>query len=222
MPGRFVQIASERELEHFYKAKNRAPFDPNYNIAPQTDISVVLQSRKSHQREIHLLRWGLIPSWAQDDKKPMINARSETIGEKPTFRESFKKQRCIVPASGFYEWKRDDETKTPYFIKPREGMFSFAAVWSSWAPNKGTAPIPTVAILTAAANPVLQAIHHRVPVHLSEDRFEQWLDLNIEGKDLGYLLQPLADEAIEFWQVDKRVNKVENNDAELMEPVAVD
>lgn len=213
MCGRFAQKASAKELEHYYKAQNRVAFEPSYNIAPQTDIPTVLLSRKSGEREIHLLRWGLIPSWAKDESfaAKCINARSETIKEKASFRESFKKRRCIVPATGFYEWKREGETKTPYFIRPKQGLFSLAAIWASWTPKTGDAPINTVAILTTGANPALQNVHHRVPVNLSEDRFEPWLDPNVQGKDLEFMLEPLADDAIEFWEVDKRVNKVANN-----------
>ncbi len=183
MCGRFAQDASAKELEHLYNAQHVIPFEPNYNIAPQADIPVVLLSRKTGQREIHLLRWGLLPSWAKDDKRPMINARSETVAEKPTFRDSFKKRRCIVPATGFYEWKREDGAKTPFFIKPKEGLFSFAAIWSSWAPKTHAAGIQTVAILTTAANQTLQSIHDRVPVHLREDLFAQWLDPKTDGND---------------------------------------
>lgn len=218
MCGRFAQKASEKELEHFYKAKNIVPFEPNYNIAPQTNIQVVLLSKKSGNREIHLLRWGLIPSWAKDDSfsAKCINARSETIKEKASFRESFKKRRCLVPVTGFYEWKKDGKIKTPYFIKPKEGMFSLAGVWATWRSKAQDETINTVAILTIGANPALRNIHHRVPVNISENEFEQWLDPNIEGKDIESMLQPLQDDGIEFWEVDKRVNNAANNDPSLI------
>ena len=218
MCGRFAQDASEKELEHLYNAQHIIPFEPNYNIAPQTNIPVVLFSLKSNNREIHLFRWGLIAPWAKDDKRPMINARSETVQELASFKSSFKNRRCIVPATGFYEWHREGKNKTPYFIKPKEGIFSFAAIWSSWTPKTHAAPINTVAILTIGANPALQAIHHRVPVHLREDYFEQWLNPKIEGKSLKDILQPLPDNGIKFWEVDKRVNKAANNDPRVMEP----
>ena len=164
-----------------------------------------------------MLKWGLIPSWAKDGKKFMINARSETVHDLASFKKSFESRRCIVPATGFYEWKREEKIKTPYFIKPKEGLFSFAAIWSSWKPKADAESVQTVALLTIESNPVMQAIHHRVPVHLGVDRYEQWLNPEIPGADLKDVLQPLPDDGIEFWEVDKRVNNARNNGPELMD-----
>ena len=218
MCGRFAQDASKKELEQLYNAQMRIPFEPNYNIAPQANIPVVLVSRETYEREIHLLKWGLVPSWAKDDKKFMINARSETVHELASFKSSFKSRRCIVPATGFYEWKREEKSKTPYFIKPKKGQFSFAAIWSNWKPNSDLEPVQTVALLTIQANKALEEIHHRVPVHLKQEQFEGWLNPEIKGKDLRDMLQPLPDEGIGFWEVDKRVNNARNNGPELISP----
>lgn len=215
MCGSFAQSTPINAMLKKYKAKSSIEVQPNYNITPQSNIPVVLNSRKSGEREIHLLRWGLIPHWSKDPSigNKLINARADTIDIKPSFRDSFKNRRCIVPADGFYEWQPDN--KIPYYIKPKAGIFSFAGIWDRWA-DSGSKTLITCAIITTDANQSLENIHTRVPASLSDNEIDIWLNPETDKESLKHMLNPFNDNEIEFWQIDKKVSNPKNNDANLI------
>lgn len=215
MCGRFALSIPFNELAKLYKVKNKVELKPNYNITPQSNIAVILHSCTRVDKEIHLLKWGLIPHWSKDASMgyKLINARADTIDSKPSFRESFKKRRCIIPAEGFYEWEK--ESKQPYFIKPKKGLFSFAGIWDEWTDPQGHI-VKTCAIITTGASQSLAHIHERVPATLEEEEIDTWLHPETTVERLKPHLHPPKDNEIEFWKVDRKVSKPENNNADFI------
>ena len=190
---------------------------PSYNVAPAEEVAVVLED--GGERRLELLRWGLVPFWADDPGigQRMINARAETAPEKPAFRAAFRKRRCLIPADGFYEWQRTDGgPKQPFHIRRHDGRpFAFAGIWEDWRDGE----IRSCAILTTEASEDLREIHHRMPVILNRGDYERWLDPEADERDLRTLLQSSADD-LTFYPVDRRVNKPSNDDPRCIEPVA--
>ncbi|HEV3386422.1 MAG TPA: SOS response-associated peptidase [Gemmata sp.] len=226
MCNRFAFASSPEELAEMRDTLGLVDLDkelltPRYNIAPTTQIAVARVSA-SETRELARARWGLIPSWQKAGEKfPFLtNARSETAATKPSFRSAFKKRRCIIPASGFYEWKTVGKEKFPYFISMKTGLMPFAGLWERWESPDG--PVESAAILTTSSNLLVGALHDRMPCILTPDQFSQWLDQKEQSADgLMPLLQPFAPERMEMWPVDRRVNSVKGgNDAGLIERVA--
>ncbi|MCZ6513212.1 MAG: SOS response-associated peptidase, partial [Nitrospinae bacterium] len=176
MCGRYSLTKPIKTLkEHFQATAFELKHGPRYNIAPSQPVPVILAGAQG--REIHTLRWGLIPSWAKDPDMAnrLINARAETVHEKPSFRSSFRKRRCLVPADGFYEWQVRDEGKSPQYIRMRTGgLFAFAGLWSEW--DSGQVTLRTFTIITIAANRELESIHHRMPVILLPEQYDRWMD----------------------------------------------
>lgn len=195
--------------------------EPRFNIAPTTEVPVVGNTREG-KRKLRTLRWGLIPRWAKDPKQSfrMINARSETVAEKPAFRVPFRRRRVLVPADGFYEWVKRGDIKQPYLIRRADrSPLVFAGIWERWSP-KGGEPIDSMSILTTEANQRLAEVHHRMPVILPEEHWERWLDRSeVDPDRLVPLLVARPDEELDFVAVSTRVNSVRNDDAELLEPV---
>ena len=198
-------------------------YPPRFNIAPTQDAPVIAQDREG--RRMGLLRWGLIPSWAKDPSmgSRMINARSETVAEKPAFRAAFKRRRCLVPADGFFEWKKENDqvggkpNKTPYWIhRADKAPFLMAGLWERWEPPEGD-PMFTFTILTTEATPDLAPIHHRMPVILPLPTGEMWLDPDAAPEDLVTLLRPL-DEGIQAYPVSTLVNSPRNDLPECIAP----
>jgi len=168
------------------------------------------------------MRWGLLPSWVKDpdDFPLLINARAEGIAQKPSFRAAFKRRRCLVPASGFYEWQAaGGNTKQPYWIRPENGgLIAFAGLWETWIGADGS-EIDTAAIVTREANATLQPVHHRMPVLIEPADFDLWLPESADPKAAEMLLRAAADETLVAVPVATRVNRVANDDASLWEPV---
>ncbi len=191
---------------------------PHYNIPPGTAILVV-RAKQSKGNELVYLRWGLIPSWAKDAKIgwKMINARAETIAEKPAFRDAFRRRRCIITADGFYEWKVTTRAKTPFFIRLRdERLMLLGGLWERWISLSGE-PIETCTVITTQANDALQQIHDRMPVIVHKDKMAAWLDPNIQDKNaVAPLLAPFPSEEIVAIAVSRRVNNPRNDDADLL------
>lgn len=196
---------------------------PRFNIAPTQTAPIVAQDSKG--RRMGLLRWGLVPSWAKDLAigSRMINARAETVAEKPAFRSAFRKRRCVIPADGFFEWKKDEGgegkggAKTPYWIHfPRQRVFAMAGLWEVWRPANSD-PVYTFTILTAEAIPSIREIHHRMPVILDPDGVDRWLDPGSEASDLTPLLGPMA-EGIQAFPVGTQVNSPKNDGPGCIEP----
>lgn len=187
-------------------------FENRYNIPPTQDVPIVRLSNQ--KRELAIARWGLIPSWTKDPKKaPLLNnARAETIAEKPSFRSAFKSRRCIIPASGFFEWRTEGKTKLPfYFYRPDGRMLAFAGLWERW--NE----IESCSIVTTEANEVMAPIHERMPVILGDNDYSEWLDPSIENPN--HLLAPCPAGEIARYPVDQFVNNVRNQGPECIEPL---
>jgi putative SOS response-associated peptidase YedK len=218
MCGRFGRIVSDRTLREKYRLERMAQLRDGYNIAPQQSIGAVRTAEDG--RELALLRWGLIPSWSKDPKIAfkLTNARAETVAEKPSFRSAFKQRRCIIPASGFYEWKREAKQKQPFYIHPRgEELFSFAGLWETWHDPEGEV-IESCAVITTEANEVMRPIHDRMPVILDTEAESVWLDLHAPVEDLRCLLVPFASDRMEAYPVDPYVNNAKNQGPQCIEP----
>lgn len=218
MCGRFALTMELAELmEAFPWIDFGSGYKPRFNIAPSQEVMAV---PNTPLKKAGWFRWGLIPSWAKDAKigNKMINARGETIAEKPSFRGAFRKKRCLIPSDGFYEWKKEGDGKTPYFIhlKSRE-PFLFAGLWELW--QSGEESIYSCTIVTTDANDALKPIHHRMPVILTPDAYEMWLDpaFNHEQK-LRDLLLPCPSEQITAYPVSSFVNSPRNEGPENLVP----
>lgn len=190
---------------------------PRYNVAPGQEIAVVRQDATEPVRRLLPMRWGLIPSWVEDSSVgyKMINARSETLATMPAFREPFRLRRCLIPADGFYEWKREGKSKLPFcFTLADEAVFAFAGIWERWKNPQGQW-IKSCSILTTAANELTRDIHNRMPVILSREVYDLWLDPGFTGvSELQPLLKPYPAESMRRYPVSQRVNQVKNDDAE--------
>jgi putative SOS response-associated peptidase YedK len=192
MCGRFTLAQSPEAVTEAFGLSKVPDLSPRYNIAPSQPIGVVMRAKEAIQPEFRLMRWGLIPSWAKDPSigTKLINARSETATEKPSFRSAFKYRRCLIPADGFYEWQKTQQgAKQPfYFSMAGNGVFAFAGLWESWN------DLETCTILTTTANDLLQPIHDRMPVILNPEDYGQWLDPKVQGgQSLSDLLRPFPD-----------------------------
>jgi len=189
---------------------------PRYNIAPGQDVPVITST--PHGREISPMRWGLIPPWAGDAKigYRMINARAETVGEKPAFKSAFQRRRCLIPATGFYEWKKESRTKQPMLITlPEEKIFALAGIWEQWSAPDGAAVVHSCSIITTEANRHLADIHNRMPVIFTEEEeFEPWLSLN-DPSYLNQLLRPY-DGDMSIYPVSTKVNSTREDDPGLI------
>jgi putative SOS response-associated peptidase YedK len=221
MCGRYTLRTPVNDLVgQFHIEEYTSDIAPNYNIAPTQEVAAVVE--EDDKRKLEMLRWGLIPSWAKDPAigNKMINARAETVSEKPSFRSAFKKRRCLILADGFYEWQKMDDGKQPYHIKMEDGSpFAFAGLWKAW--DKYGEEIHSCTIITTGANDLMNEIHHRMPVILPLEDYDMWLDPDFEEKDaLTSLLKPYPADAMEAYPVSRRVNKPSNNEPSVVEPAA--
>jgi putative SOS response-associated peptidase YedK len=194
---------------------------PRYNIAPTQPVGVV-RAGQEEAWEWVALRWGLIPSWAKGadgHKTALVNARAETLAQKPSFRESFRSRRCLVPADGFYEWRHQGRKKQPFFIhKPEREPFAFAGVWDRWINPDGEV-IDSCAIVTTTANHLMRPLHERMPVILNPEDFGRWLDPRLTQLDeLRDVLIPLPDDALTMYPVNPLVNSSKVDRPECIEP----
>ena len=192
---------------------------PSYNIAPTQRVATVLS--ENGKRKLEMLRWGLVPSWADDPEigNRMINARAETVAEKPSYRKAFRKSRCLVLADGFYEWQKTESSKQPFHIRMKdESPFAFAGLWESWDNGE---EIRSCTIITTNANDVVGGVHNRMPVILQPEDYEMWLDPDFDEREpLTSLLKPFPADAMEAYPVSRRVNKPSNNEPGCIEPAA--
>ncbi|RZI39946.1 SOS response-associated peptidase [Herbaspirillum sp. HC18] len=223
MCGRFASNTPPYQLQQWYDALVMPDVAPRYNIAPGTMIVAVREMPQG--REGSLMRWGFIPSWAKDPgSMPMLNnARGETVAEKPMFRQAFRRRRCLIPASGFYEWKAvpGQKLKQPFYISFRDATpMSFAGLWESSHAADGTM-IDTCTIITTEANGVLAPIHNRMPVIIDRPDWSTWLAAKpVDEAELMRLVKPFDPERMQAWGVAHAVNKVVNDDPSLLEPIA--
>ncbi len=223
MCGRYSLTTAPEALRRLFDFDTTPNLQPRYNIAP-TQSAPVVRPAANGGRELAMLRWGLIPSWAKEASigSKMINARSETVAEKPSFRSAFRHRRCLVPADGFYEWRRQGEIKQPYRIGMKDGdAFAFAGLWESWPGTDTDEAVETFTIITTEANRKLHPIHARMPVILAPDAYDAWLDAESGSRDdaLG-LLRPFAEAPMAFYRVSTRVNSPRNDDPDCLAPIA--
>ena len=224
MCGRFTQKMSWRELHDLYDVHNNVNLRASYNVAPTDDIAVVRLNHDTKERRLDLLRWGLVPFWADDIKigSSMINARAEGITAKPAFRDAFKTRRCIIPADGFYEWKKlDAKRKQPYRIVMKDrSIFGFAGLWDRWRDKASGQIVQSCTIITTDANAVSAPIHDRMPAILDADSNRAWLGEEAAGvEELLALLRPYPADRMEAYPVSPAVGNVKNNDPSLIEPL---
>ena len=222
MCGRYtLSTPVEKLAEEFGLVGQLPDLQPSYNVAPTREVPAVVSGGEG--RRMEMLRWGLIPSWVDDPGigSRMINARSETVAEKPSFRRAFKKSRCLMLADGFYEWRKENGGKQPYYIRMKTGQpFAFAGLWENW--NKGEGgEIHSCAIITTDANDLMREIHHRMPVIMPPEYYELWLDPAVrEPERLLPLLEPYPAADMEAYPVSRRVNSPSNDEPGCVERVA--
>lgn len=210
--------------EHFDAVFDIEDWTPRYNLAPTQQVLVVRQHPTERTRHLSQIRWGLIPSWSKDASGAarMINARSETAHELPAFRDAMRYRRCLVPADGFYEWKRSANGKQPYCFEVRDGeLFAFAGLWEGWKDTNG-AWTKTCTILTTTPNVVTAALHDRMPVILHRSDYGLWLDPDLKDPAaISELLKPFNANAMRCYPVSGRVNNVENDDPGCAAPISL-
>ncbi|MGF1641644.1 MAG: SOS response-associated peptidase [Rhodospirillales bacterium] len=224
MCGRYTQLRSWPDLVALYGiAESLSPsnFPVRYNIAPTQQVAAVRRRADTGDRALVTLRWGLVPSWAKqiDIGARLINARAETVHEKPAFRDAFRKRRCLIVADGFYEWQAQPAgPKQPWLVTVADGRpFAFAGLWEEWW-DAGNTLIESCAIVTTAANAALTPIHDRMPAILTAERFDAWLDPAAQPAALRALLVPYPG-AMTARPVGRRINDVRNDDPGCIEPV---
>lgn len=223
MCGRFVLAADPEDVRALFDVQPDAPFPPRYNIAPTQPIAIV---RVVHgRREFALVRWGLVPAWVEDPSAfaLLINARAEGIAERPAFRAAMRYRRCLVPASGFYEWRRGMAgrpvrgTRQPYWVPPAGGgTLAFAGLWETWSDRDG-GEIDTAAIVTTSANAEVRALHERMPVVIAPEDYATWLTGDLD--EALALLRPAPDGYFAPVPVSTRVNGAEAEGADLLAPI---
>lgn len=224
MCGRFTLTELEPDVltEIFTLSGDVPKLSPRYNIAPTQPVATVIQDARSGENRLDIMRWGLIPSWAKDPKigNNLINARGETVHEKPSFRAAFKRRRCLIVADGFYEWQTlDDGSKQPLYITLTDRRpFGFAGLWEFWTDSATGSELTTCTIITTAPNAFMRNIHNRMPVIVPREEYARWLDPSQEDPTaLLPLLRPYPDELMTAWPVSRRVNSPANDDPALLE-----
>lgn len=223
MCGRFTLDSSGEELaRQFDLAESELLLEPRYNVAPSQEVASV-RCAESGNRSLVFQRWGLIPAWAKDPAvgNRMINARSESAADKPAFRDALSRRRCIVPADGFYEWRKGARAHGPHWIRPRgDSLLGFAGLWERWKAPTGVV-VESCTILTTEANGVLRPLHDRMPAILDRGAYETWLDpRRLDAAELLPLLVPCPDEWLEAKPVGPRVNDVKYDDLQCLEAPA--
>ncbi|KPJ92952.1 MAG: hypothetical protein AMJ53_08365 [Gammaproteobacteria bacterium SG8_11] len=207
MCGRFSLTPKIEQVIEKLNIINSIEFEPSYNIAPSENIAVVRYI--DSQRVISAMRWGLVPFWMKEFPKSnsLINARGETVAEKPSFRNAYKKRRCLIPADGFYEWQKIGEKKQPYYIQSKnKEIFTFAGLWEQWQGEDRT--IESCAILTTHANDDMKPIHHRMPVIIDPENYQQWF----ESEDPKALIASYPNGRLQTYPVSQYVNNPRHND----------
>jgi putative SOS response-associated peptidase YedK len=210
--------------EHFDAVSGEEDWVPRYNIAPTQPVPVIRQHPREPRRDLSLLRWGLIPSWAKDSSAAarMINARAETAASLPAFREALKLRRCLIPADGFYEWGKSSPVKQPCCFEVRDGEpFAFAGLWDRWKDPSGQW-IRSCSILTTTPNAVTSSVHDRMPVILDQDDYDGWLDPGMQDTVVSDLLRPFDARTMRCYPVSSRVNQVQNDEEECSMRVTIE
>ena len=211
--------SSPEAIRALFRYEEQPNFPPRYNVAPTQPIPIVrLMDGKRH---FALVRWGLLPSWVKDPKTftLLINARGETVAEKPAFRAAMKRRRCLIPADGFYEWKAVGGRKQPFFVRAKAGgPLAFAGLWETWTGPNGE-ELETAAIVTTKANRTLAPIHDRMPVIVPPEAFDLWLDCaKVDATTASALIAPAPENLLEAFPVSTDVNRIANDNPKLVEP----
>ena len=218
MCGRYCITSAPEAIRALFRYPEQPNFPPRYNVAPTQPVPIVRLAEG--RRQFALVRWGLIPAWAKDPKTftLLINARGESVLDKPAFRNAAKRRRCLFPADGFYEWKTDGAHKRPFFAHPvREGPIAFAGLWETWTGPNGE-EVETAAIVTTEANRTLGSIHHRAPVIVSPEAFDLWLDCaNVDPATATALIAPAPEGSMTVREISPAVNRVANDSPQLLE-----
>ena len=219
MCGRFAITLPDDAMAALFDAApaNDLPHIPNFNVCPTVQIHSVTSDDGA--RHLRAMRWGFLPHWYKTptDGPLLINARAETIAEKPAFKSAAQSRRCLIPASGFYEWTKDEDgNRLPWYIHHADDdLLTFAGIWQTW--DKGDEPLTTCAIVTTGANKAMSEIHNRMPVVLSRDDWALWL--GEKGKGAATLMQAPPDDLLKFHRVDPKVNSNRASGADLIEPI---
>jgi putative SOS response-associated peptidase YedK len=228
MCGRYGRRADKQRIAEWMQTHNTDVFDdsylaPSFNVAPQSFQPVVRLDAETGERELTIMRWGLVPFWAKDAKigYSTINAKAETITTSPAFREAMKRRRCLVPAYWFYEWKKIDvKSKQPHAIALQDGsLFAFAGLWETWKDKATGQTLETYTVITTDPNELMQTLHNRMPVILHRQGYERWLASADPAQLPVDLLKPFPAEEMKAWPVSQDVGNVRNNRPELVEPI---
>jgi len=221
MCGRYVLRAPEDLSERFRLRQLTLPVQPVYNAAPSQLLPVIIENEDG-DREARLMRWGLVPRWSKPGQRSVapINARAETLLERPMFRSLVSRRRCLVPISGFYEWRQRNGSKQPYFITVKdEPLFALAGLYDEGTDQSGQ-PITSYTIITTEPNPLMATLHNRMPAVLRQEDEDEWLSREVtDGNFVQHLLQPYPAERMIAWPVSLAVNNVQNDNPSLIEPV---
>ncbi|PSB05241.1 SOS response-associated peptidase [Merismopedia glauca] len=220
MCGRYAQFHADSEIANLFQIEEITELKPRYNIAPTQQVATISLERESGDRQLKFRQWGLIPSWAKDAtiSAKLINARAETVAEKPSFRTAFRRRRCLIIADGFYEWQKVGQTKQPFYIHLKnERTFAFAGLWEAWK-NPQNEMLETCTILTTTANEVVAPIHERMPVILAQENYDLWLDCQEDNLEkLPEILRPVPDGEITAKPVSTRVNNAKYDRPDCLE-----
>ena len=219
MCGRYLMTSAPEAIRRLFRYAEQPNFPPRHNVAPTQPVPIVRITEG--EKHFALVRWGLIPPWVKDPRgfTLLINARAETINEKPAFRNAMKRRRCLFPADGFYEWKQDGKNKQPYFVRLKGGgPMAFAGLWESWMGPNGE-EVETAAIVTTAANREIAHIHDRMPVIVPPEAFDFWLDPNVDAAMAAAVIAAAPDGLLESYPVSNAVNRTANDTPDLLEPL---
>jgi putative SOS response-associated peptidase YedK len=227
MCGRTNLTATPEELAEAFALDEVPSLAPRYNIAPSQPMPLVRVDGAQRRRRLSHARWGLVPRWAADPKvgARMINARAETVARLPAFRDPFRERRCLVPASGFYEWRRGEKSRQPYLLRHRDGrLLALGGLWERWRPAphdpRHAETIESCAVLTTPANELVARLHDRMPLIVRPEDYDAWLDPDLRDPErLAALLRPFPAEEMVAVPVSPRVNSPDNDDPGLLEPV---
>ena len=217
MCGRYLIISSPNAIRALFGYPELPNFPPRYNVAPTQPIPVV--RLRGGKREFALVRWGLIPPWVKDPLRftLLINARSDSVNDKPSFRNAMKRRRCLIPADGFYEWQDAPGSRRPFVVRPKQGgPLAFAGIWENWMGPNGE-ELETAAIITTEASRALRAIHHRMPVVVPPEAYDFWLDPNVDATTAAALLVPAPEDFFEATEISTAVNRVANDGPQVIE-----
>jgi putative SOS response-associated peptidase YedK len=231
MCGRYGRRADKQRIAEWMQVHDTNVFDdsyfaPSFNVAPQSNQPIVRLNNETGERELTVMRWGLVPFWSKDGKASFstINARSETVDASPAFREAWRQRRCLVPADWFYEWrKKDEKNKQPFAIAAKDdAMFACAGLWDTWKDKSTGQMLRTYTILTTDPNELMEPIHNRMPVILHRQDYERWLTPTDPAHLPIDLLRPYPADEMKAWMVGKAVGNARNNDPSLIEPLKND